>query len=186
MALNFTLLSVSILLLTAAYAVVSTVRRAARPLAMIKVIEEGPASSSIPPAAVRGTTTLTILSALRMTMASAWWESSLSHDVGPTSVGLVSKKTFEIDGEEERFFFLWLVSPDGLTVRAYRTVGPRHSAEGDWSLSRSPRLQAMTEEIGVYQASISSEGEVELPQQLLDDMEDVVKEAYGRWPFVTA
>ena len=44
-------------------------------------------------------------------------------------------------------------------------------------MTRSPRVEALTEEIGVYQASISSEdGAVELPQQFHSDINRLLLE----------
>lgn len=85
-----------------------------------------------------------------------------SCSVGSTSVGLASSQ--KIEGET--LYYLWFVSSD-LMVRCYRTINPTYAfLEGDWGLTQS----ALAEEIGVYQASISSDGVVELPQQLHSDI----------------
>ena len=96
-----------------------------------------------------------------------------SCEAGSTSVGLETSKVVE----GETLHYLWFVSSD-LMVRCYRTINPTFTfIEGDWGLTRSPRVEALTEEIGVYQASISSEdGAVELPQQFHSDINRLLLE----------
>ena len=95
-----------------------------------------------------------------------------SCEAGSTSVGLATGKVVE----GETLHYLWFVSSD-LTVRCYRTVSPTYSfLEGDWGLTQSPRAEDLTEEIGAYQVSISSDGVVELPQQLHGDINRLLLE----------
>lgn len=159
---------------------VAITRRAAQPPAVTEVNpaeEEASASSSaatVPTAAAAGTVAAAIRTAVRTAMCDmlatrANWPSC---DAGPTSVGLATGKVVE----GETLHYLWFVSSD-LTVRCFRTVSPIFAfVEGDWGLTQSPRVRALTEEIGAYQASISSEGAVELPQQLHSDINRLLLE----------
>ena len=159
---------------------VAITRRAAQPPAVVEATatEEAPASSvaaTVPAAATAGVA-MTIRTLVRMVMCDilatrASWPSC---DAGSTSVGLASSRT-TLEGET--LHYLWLVE-NGLMVRCFRTVNPTFTfIEGDWGLTRSPRVEALTEEIGVYQASISSEdGAVELPQQFHSDINRLLLE----------
>ena len=138
--------------------------------------EEAPASSvaaTVPAAATAGVA-MAVRTAVRTAMCDmlatrANWPSC---DAGPTSVGLATGKVVE----GETLHYLWFVSSD-LTVRCFRTFSPTFAfVEGDWGLTQSPRVRALTEEIGAYQASISSEGAVELPQQLHSDINRLLLE----------
>lgn len=176
MAINLLLITIGVMA-----AVVAVTRRAAQPPAVIEVNpaeEEAPASSSaatVPAAVAAGAVAMAIRTSVRMAMcdllvARANWPSC---SVGSTSVGLETSKVVE----GETLHYLWLVEK-GLTVRCFRTVSPTFSfIEGDWGLTQSPRVEALTEEIGAYQASISSEdGAVELPQQFHSDIIHLLKE----------
>ena len=159
---------------------VAITRRAAQPPAVTEVNpaeEEASASSSaatVPTAAAAGTVAAAIRTAVRMAMCDIFatmanWPSC---EAGSTSVGLASSKVVE----GETLYYLWFISAN-LTVRCFRTVNPTFSfIEGDWGLTRSSRAEDFTEEIGVYQASISSEGAVELPQQLHSDINRLLLE----------
>lgn len=162
-------------------AVVTINRRAAQPPAVTEAApaaeEEAPTSSSaatVPAAAATGTVVMAIRTLVRMAMCDvlatrANWPSC---EVGSTSVGLETSKVVE----GETLHYLWLVQ-DGLMVRCFRTVNPTFSfIEGDWGLTRSSRVEALTEEIGAYQASISSDGVVELPQQFHSDINRLLLE----------
>lgn len=159
-------------------AFVAITRRAAQPPAVTEAApaeEEASASSSaattVPAAAAVGTVTIAVRTAVRTAMCDVFatranWPSC---SVGSTSVGLASSQ--KIEGET--LYYLWFVSSD-LMVRCYRTINPTYSfLEGDWGLTQS----ALAEEIGVYQASISSEdGAVELPQQFHSDINRLLLE----------
>ena len=160
---------------------VAITRRAAQPPAVTEVNpaeEEASASSSaatVPTAAAVGTVAAAIRTAVRMAMCDIFttranWPSC---EAGSTSVGLATGKVVE----GETLHYLWFVSSD-LTVRCFRTVNPTFTfIEGDWGLTRSSRMEALTEEIGAYQASISSEdGAVELPQQFHSDINRLLLE----------
>ena len=154
---------------------VAITRRAAQPPAVTEVnpaVEAASAPSwaaTVPTAAAVGTVAAAIRTAVRMAMCDIFatmanWPSC---EAGSTSVGLASSRT-TLEGET--LHYLWLVE-NGLMVRCFCTVNPTFSfVEGDWGLTQSPRVRALTEEIGAYQASISSEGAVELPQQLHSDI----------------
>ena len=161
LSLLFSLIAIGV---AVAAVVVAITRRAAQPPAVTEAVpaaeEEAPTSSSaatVPAAAATGTVAMAVCTAVRMAMCSifatrASWPSC---EAGSTSVGL------------------WLVESD-LMVRCYRTINPTFSfIEGDWGLTQS----ALTEEIGAYQASISSEdGAVELPQQFHSDINRLLLE----------
>lgn len=160
----------------AALVFVAITRRAALPPVVVEVTtaaEEAPASSSaatVPVLAAVGTVTIAVRTAVRTAMCEllatrANWPSC---DAGSTSVGLASSQ--KIEGET--LYYLWFVSSD-LMVRCYRTINPTYSfLEGDWGLTQS----ALAEEIGVYQASISLDGAVELPGQLHSDINRLLLE----------
>ena len=161
----------------AALVFVAITRRAALPPVVVEVTtaaEEAPASSSaatVPVPAAVGTVTIAVRTAVRTAMCEllatrANWPSC---DAGSTSVGLASSQ--KIEGET--LYYLWFVSSD-LMVRCYRTINPTYSfLEGDWGLTQS----ALAEEVGAYQASISSEdGAVELPQQFHSDINRLLLE----------
>ena len=112
-----------------------------------------------------------IRTAVRMAMCDIFatranWPSC---EAGSTSVGLATGRVIE----GETLHYLWFVSSD-LMVRCYHTINPTFAfIEGDWGLTQS----ALAEEIGVYQASISSEdGAVELPQQFHSDINRLLLE----------
>lgn len=164
-------LSLLFSLIAMVVAFVAITRRAAQPPAVTEAApaeEEASASSSaattVPAAAAVGTVTIAVRTAVRTAMCDVFatranWPSC---SVGSTSVGLASSQ--KIEGET--LYYLWFVSSD-LMVRCYRTINPTYAfLEGDWGLTQS----ALAEEIGVYQASISSDGVVELPQQLHSDI----------------
>ena len=164
----------------AALVFVAITRRAAQPPVVVEVTtaaEEAPASSAaatVPAAAAAGTVAMAIRTSVRMAMCDilatrASWPSC---DAGSTSVGLASSQ--KIEGET--LYYLWFISSD-LTVRCYRTINPTFTfIEGDWGLTRSSRAEDLTEEIGAYQVSISSDGVVELPQQLHSDINRLLLE----------
>ena len=167
-------LLITIGVMAAALVFVAITRRAAQPPVVVEVTtaaEEAPASSAaatVPAAAAAGTIAMAIRTAVRTAMCDVFatranWPSC---EAGSTSVGLATGRVIE----GETLYYLWFVKPD-LMVRCYRTINPTYSfLEGDWGLTQSPRVRALTEEIGAYQASISSEGAVELPQQLHSDI----------------
>ena len=160
----------------AALVFVAITRRAAEPPVVVEVTtaaEEAPASSAaatVPAAAAAGTVAMAVRTAVRTAMCEllatrASWPSC---DAGSTSVGLASSQ--KIEGET--LYYLWFVSSD-LMVRCYRTINPTFAfIEGDWGLTQS----ALAEEIGAYQVSISSDGVVELPQQLHGDINRLLLE----------
>ena len=165
----------------AALVFVAITRRAAQPPVVVEVTtaaEEAPASSAattVPAAAATGTVAMAVRTAVRMAMCNvlatrANWPSC---EAGSTSVGLATGRVIE----GETLYYLWFVSSD-LMVRCYRTINPTFAfIEGDWGLTRSSRMEALTEEIGAYQASISSEdGAVELPQQFHSDINRLLLE----------
>lgn len=171
-------LSLLFSLIAMVVAFVAITRRAAQPPAVTEAApaeEEASASSSaattVPAAAAVGTVTIAVRTAVRTAMCDVFatranWPSC---SVGSTSVGLASSQ--KIEGET--LYYLWFVSSD-LMVRCYRTINPTYAfLEGDWGLTQS----ALAEEIGVYQASISSEdGAVELPQQFHSDINRLLLE----------
>ena len=175
-------LLITIGVMAAALVFVAITRRAAaQPPVVTEVApaeEEAPASSSaatVPAAAAAGTVAMAVRTAVRTAMCEllatrANWPSC---EAGSTSVGLETSTVVE----GETLHYLWFVSSD-LMVRCYRTINPTFTfIEGDWGLTRSPRVEALTEEIGVYQASISSEdGAVELPQQFHSDINRLLLE----------
>ena len=175
LSLLFSLIAIGV---AVAAVVVAITRRAAQPPAVTEAVpaaeEEAPTSSSaatVPAAAATGTVAMAVCTAVRMAMCSifatrASWPSC---EAGSTSVGLATGKVVE----GETLHDLWLVESD-LMVRCYRTINPTFSfIEGDWGLTQS----ALTEEIGAYQASISSEdGAVELPQQFHSDINRLLLE----------
>ena len=175
-------LSLLFSLIAMVVAFVAITRRAAQPPAVTEAApaeEEASASPSaattVPAAAAVGTVTIAVRTAVRTAMCDVFatranWPSC---SVGSTSVGLATGKVVE----GETLHYLWFVSSD-LTVRCYRTVSPAYSfLEGDWGLTQSPRAEDLTEEIGAYQASISSEdGAVELPQQFHSDINRLLLE----------
>ena len=160
--------------------VVAITRRAAEPPVVVEVTtaaEEVPASSAaatVPAAAAAGTVAIAVRTAVRTAMCDVFatranWPSC---SVGSTSVGLETSKVVE----GETLYYLWFVKSD-LTVRCFRAVNPTFSfIEGDWGLTRSSRAEDLTEEIGVYKASISPDGAVELPQQLHSDINRLLLE----------
>ena len=162
--------------MAAALVFVAITRRAAQPPAVTEVNpaeEEASASSSaatVPTAAAAGTVAAAIRTAVRMAMCDIFatranWPSC---EAGSTSVGLATGKVVE----GETLHYLWFVSSD-LMVRCYRTINPTFAfIEGDWGLTQS----ALAEEIGAYQVSISSDGVVELPQQLHGDINRLLLE----------
>ncbi len=164
----------------AALVFVAITRRAAQPPVVVEVTtaaEEAPASSAattVPAAAATGTVAMAIRTAVRTAMCDvlatrANWPSC---EAGSTSVGLETGKVVE----GETLHYLWFVSSD-LMVRCYRTINPTYSfVEGDWGLTQSPRVEDSTEEIGVYKASISPDGAVELPGQLYSDINRLLLE----------
>lgn len=134
-----------------------------------------PSSAATVPAAVAAVAVaMAVRTAVRTAMCDmlatrANWPSC---DAGPTSVGLASSKVVE----GFTLHYLWLVE-EGLTVRCFRTVSPTFAfVEGDWGLTQSPRVEDSTEEIGVYKASISPDGAVELPGQLYSDINRLLLE----------
>lgn len=159
---------------------VAITRRAAEPPVVVEATpaeEEAPASSSaatVPVPAAAGTVAIAVRTVVRTAMCNIFatranWPSC---DVGSTSVGLETGKVVE----GETLHYLWFVSSD-LMVRCYRTINPTFAfIEGDWGLTRSSRAEDLTEEIGVYQASISPDGVVELPGQLHSDIIHLLKE----------
>ena len=173
MASNLLLITIGVMVVALVFAAIT--RRVAQPPAVTEAAtaeEEAPASSSaatVPAAAAAGTVAAAIRTEVRMAMCSflATRVNWPSCEAGSTSVGLATGRVIE----GETLHYLWFVSSD-LMVRCYRTINPTFTfIEGDWGLTRSPRVEALTEEIGVYQASISSEdGAVELPQQLHSDI----------------
>lgn len=170
-------LLITIGVMAAALVFVAITRRAAQPPVVVEVTtaaEEAPASSAaatVPAAAAAGTIAMAIRTAVRTAMCDVFatranWPSC---EAGSTSVGLATGRVIE----GETLYYLWFVKPD-LMVRCYRTINPTYSfLEGDWGLTQS----ALAEEIGVYQASISSEdGAVELPQQFHSDINRLLLE----------
>ena len=171
-------LSLLFSLIAMVVAFVAITRRAAQPPAVTEAApaeEEASASSSaattVPAAAAVGTVTIAVRTAVRTAMCDVFatranWPSC---SVGSTSVGLASSQKIG----DETLYYLWFVSSD-LMVRCYRTINPTYAfLEGDWGLTQS----ALAEEIGVYQASISSEdGAVELPQQFHSDINRLLLE----------
>lgn len=164
-------LSLLFSLIAMVVAFVAITRRAAQPPAVTEAApaeEEASASSSaattVPAAAAAGTVAMAIRTKVRMAMCDilatrANWPSC---EAGSTSVGLATGRVIE----GETLYYLWFVKSD-LTVRCYRTINPTFTfVEGDWGLTQS----ALAEEIGAYQVSISSDGVVELPQQLHSDI----------------
>ena len=105
-----------------------------------------PAPATVPTAAAAGTVAAAIRTAVRMAMCDIFatranWPSC---EAGSTSVGLATGKVVE----GETLHYLWFVSSD-LTVRCYRTINPTFAfIEGDWGLTRSARMEPLTEEIG--------------------------------------
>ncbi len=169
-------LLITIGVMAAALVFVAITRRAAQPPVVVEVTtaaEEAPASSAaatVPAAAAAGTIAMAIRTAVRTAMCDVFatranWPSC---EAGSTSVGLATGRVIE----GETLYYLWFVKPD-LMVRCYRTINPTYSfLEGDWGLTQS----ALAEEIGVYQASISSDGVVELPQQFHSDINRLLLE----------
>lgn len=162
----------------AALVFVAITRRAAQPPVVVEVTtaaEEAPASSAatVPVPAAAGTVAIAVRTAVRTAMCDVFatranWPSC---SVGSTSVGLETSKAVE-----GTLYYLWFVSSD-LMVRCYRTINPTFAfIEGDWGLTRSSRAEDLTEEIGVYKASISPDGAVELPQQLHNDINRLLLE----------